>query len=184
LRGEELSYAEFLRLMFDSQTLARVAHFLVASVAVTGVLILGFALRIARRGQSEDAGRVTAWGARLALAASLLQILTGMYVLLELPDPQRNRLLGSSWLATGLFAASLLAVLALLHHLAELSLTPSSRRAERDGDLPARPQILRTMALMGLVVLLMVAARHASRPPQAAKSLSWTATTAWSIAPR
>jgi hypothetical protein len=89
-------------------------------------------------------------GGRIALAATLLQIPVGLWVLSALP--QQSLLLGSDAVATLLFGGSVLGSLALLHQLAIWSL----------GDISRRRVWLST-ALLCAVVLLMTGALNASR---------------------
>ena len=152
LWGRELAYTEFLKLLVEPETLARLVHFLLASIAVTGALVMYYSLGMRRREAEEDAGRVAAWGGRLALAPTLLQLAAGVYLLMALPQADRARLLGGDWLAASLLAVSLLATLGLLHHLAAVSLGDAGRR-----------EVVRSLALMGLTVLLMVGARQFMR---------------------
>lgn len=146
LPTEELSYAGFLALMYAPETLARLLHFLLASIAVTGALIL---IVVYRQGKEPLSERWIAWSGRLALAPSLLQLLAGVYLLFKLPASQQQRLMGGDWLATGLFATSGVAAFALLHSLSALALGETSRR-----------EIARSVWLMAFVVLAMTAARH------------------------
>ncbi len=143
----ELSYREFLTLLLAPETVARLLHFLLASVAVTGSLIVLHALRSARSSPLSD--RWLVLGARLALAPSLLQMIAGVYLLLNLPHDQQERLMGGNALVTGLFAVSGIAALALLHSLGGLAMGDASRR-----------EAVRSLWLMGLVVVAMTAARH------------------------
>jgi hypothetical protein len=149
LPAEELTYSSFLALMYAPETMARVSHFLLASLAVTGALVMGYSLRQA---DAAIAGRLAAWGARLALAASAAQFLAGTWLLLSLPRRQQQLLAGQDSLATGLLAASGVAIIVLLHALASVAQGEASRR-----------QIVRSLLLMGLVVISMTAARHVSQ---------------------
>ncbi|MEX0713254.1 MAG: aldose 1-epimerase [Pirellulales bacterium] len=144
------SGAQFTSLMLDAEVLARALHFALASLAVTGlaVSVLGLQLSGTDRASSE---RVVAWGGRIALVPTVLQLLVGMYLLATLPEPSRAWLLGADWLATGLFTAGLLASLALAHRLVALSWDAAGRHIS-----PAA-------VLMVVVVVLMVAARHRAR---------------------
>jgi hypothetical protein len=145
LPAEELSYAEFVSLLAAPEALARVAHFLLASIAVTGAIMLLHAMRRSR----DFHVRWIAWSGRLALAPSLLQLVAGIGVLLTLPVGQQQRMMGGDPLATGLFGGSVIAVFGLLHHLASVALGETERRA-----------VLRSLGLMVLVILTMTALRH------------------------
>lgn len=149
LPGVELGYAEFLKWMTATETLARVVHFLLASFAVTGGLVLMWSLSRKRMADETEPARVVAWGARLALAPSVIQLLAGIWLLFALPRGGQQRLMGGDWLATGLLATSGVALFAMLHSLGALALGETSQR-----------EIVRSLCLMVLVVVAMTAVRH------------------------
>lgn len=143
----------FLSMLADAEVLARVAHYLMAAVAATGVFLLLAARRHCFRGAEEAInGRIARWGGRLALPAVLLQIPLGVYLLLVMPPLARQRLMFADPLAGLLLAGGLIAALGLLHYLAAAAL---------GGCSPAEAR--RAAALFGLTLLLMVAARQQSR---------------------
>ena len=147
LRGESglLDRAAFLHLMASVESLSMVVHFLLASLAVTGVVVMGYSMSLARHGEhAAAADRVARWGGRIALPPTLAQLLAGLYVLFHLPEWARDELLGGELASTGLLAASVAASLGLMHQLAAVSM----------GDT-RRPAVIRSMALITLVVLLM-----------------------------
>lgn len=146
--SDELTYAQFLALLYAPETLARVLHFLLASFAVTGAVVLVHLLRHSRAESAAFAPRWIAWSGRLALFPSLVQLLAGGYLLFVLPRAQQEQLMGGDWLATGCFAASLIAAFALMHSLASLAF----------GE-PGRSHVVRSLWLMILVLLTMTAAR-------------------------
>jgi hypothetical protein len=153
LYGPTLNRTEFLRLMGSGEVIWMVVHVLLASVATTGVMMMGFALRLAR--QSDDAAgaeRVAKWGGRIALVPSIAQLLAGLYVLLHLPPQIQKQFMGGDTLTMLLFGLSVGAALALMHSLAAVAL----------GDVQ-RKTIIRSMALLVLTVLLMSAALHTAR---------------------
>ena len=90
--------------------------------------------------------------ARIALLATLMQLLVGVWVLLTTPPVVQQQLLGEDMLSTILFGVSLLAALGLLHHLAVVALGDASRGA-----------VLRSAALLLMTILLMVAMFHRAR---------------------
>lgn len=146
LAGTELGYSEFLRLMTSTETMARVVHFLLASFAVTGGLIMMWSLGRKRLAGDE---RCVAWGAWLALAPSVAQLLAGVWLLFALPRGAQQQLMGANWLATGLLALSGVALFAMLHSLGALALGETKRR-----------EIVRSLCLLVLVVVAMTAVRH------------------------
>lgn len=146
----------FIDMLADQAVLARVLHFLLAALATGGVMLMGYALR-EMRGQPDDASqqraaRAASWGGRVALAATLLQWLSGVYLLMALPGATRNLLLGGHMAATLLFAGAMLATVLLMHRLASVALGETARR-----------ELIGSMAMLVLVVVLMVAAWHTTR---------------------
>jgi hypothetical protein len=151
--GDVIDASAFRQRMLDGEVLARAAHFTLASFAVTGVALFGFALRIARRGADEsDVNRVAAWGGRIALVTTLLQIPAGIWVLFQVPADVQSRLLGGDLLGAALLALSIVAALMLLHNLAAVAM----------GDAQ-RGVLIRSMTMMVLVVVLMTGTLQRSR---------------------
>ncbi len=151
----------YWELLLQGETLSRVAHHLLASVAVAATF--GMLLRAPRAATAPgepDANRPAApepsahrmWLARIALVATLLQLPVGVWVLMAMPLAMQQQLMGQDWLATLLFGASVVSALGLMHHLAIVSL----------GDTGRGP-IARTALLMFLTVLMMSAAFHRAR---------------------
>ncbi|MBI3838141.1 MAG: hypothetical protein HY288_09450 [Planctomycetia bacterium] len=149
LLNSSLDRSGYQRMLLDCEVLSRVAHVWLAGFAVSGMALMGLALRI-ERGDDRDPSRMRLikGGALLALVPTLLQIPTGLWVAMEMPDTARDPLFGGDWLATGLFITSLLLTLQLMHSLAGIAL----------GDRESR-QIRNAIAVMMLVVLLMVGTR-------------------------
>jgi hypothetical protein len=127
---------------FDAGTMARLAHFLVAALAVAG---LGLAL-VARAWRGE-APELAIWarryGLRWFLAGSGLQFLVGPWFFFSLPADIRSSFLGVDKLATGILAVAV--VLALLAMIA-------ARRSLAVG----------TVAIVGTISLMAVM-RHLVR---------------------
>ena len=164
----------FREAMIDPEVLAHTLHHVLASFAVVGVAMMGHAMALARVGRARlsalpleavsvepaagaDARRMAIWGGRLALVPTLLQLLAGTFVLLTLPASLQDRLLGQDLPATILFAASLVAALALMHRLAAVAM----------GDVQRR-EIIGSIVLLVAVVLLMVGTLHRARKPAVA----------------
>jgi len=144
---------EIVALLLDPQTIARTVHFWLASCAVTGALLIVFALRMERRGEPAEAwSRLAIWGGRLAFVPTLLQLAAGVAVLATLPPALRDRLLGGDARATILFTVSIVTALGLMHRLATVAL----------GEV-GRGQLRQTLAWMAVVVVTMVAARDYAR---------------------
>ncbi|HVC99077.1 MAG TPA: hypothetical protein VND64_35760 [Pirellulales bacterium] len=143
----------FTTMLVDPEVIARTIHYLLAAFAVTGATLATVTRPFVHAGLPDAArGRVAAWGGRIALAAVVGQLLSGTYLLVEMPAASRELLLGGDSIATAAFAASLLATIALLHSLAAVSLGDSDRRRLRAA-----------VCLVALVMFLMVATRHRTR---------------------
>lgn len=143
----------FLPLLGQPETLARVLHNVLSSFAVGGVTLMFLARRTQRFGASqEDVARLIAWGARVALAPTLLQVLAGLFLLLHLPAESRNLLLGGDWVTTGLLGMSLAAALIFAYQLA---VTAQGETSHRD--------VSRSLGWLLMTVLLMVAMRQQAR---------------------
>jgi len=143
----------FRAALVDPEIFSQFVHHLLASVAVTGVAMMVYALWLERARRPEvDVQRTAIWGGRVALIPTLMQWLAGLYVLLELPARAREGLLGGDTLGTCLFGAALLGVIVLMHRLASVAFGETERR-----------NLIGSIALMLLVVLTMVGARHRAR---------------------
>jgi hypothetical protein len=150
-----ISRAVFRPLMLRPDVLSQSIHFVVASFAVAGTALITVAWR-QRRGQEEAANRLISAGARIALAASLIQLAIGVWVLFVLPPAVRDGLMGNAWPQTGLFMAAIVVTLALLHALSATALGNTSDSSVR-----------RCVLLMLGVVLLMATTLRVARNEQA-----------------
>jgi len=158
----------FRGLMMQEAVLPQAVHFGVASFAMVGMVLIGFALWTERgnkvggesapaQGQadpapqsdtqsdvSQDAQRIAAWGARLALVATVVQIPVGMWLVVKLSPAAQQRVLGGDWIASGLLGVSIFLSLGLLHHLATLAL-----------GVPRRKQMVAALGMMLVLITLM-----------------------------
>jgi hypothetical protein len=149
-----ISPPDFRRWMVQGDILARVVHVVLASFAVTGVMLLGLAVRRSRQavaGSSDagaeakyEAGRLARWGGGLALVPTLLQIPVGLWIVASLPTDWQARVLGGDLVATGLLGLSVMLSLFLLQDLATIAFGEAERK-----------QAIRAMGLMFLIVLFM-----------------------------
>lgn len=144
LWGERL---KFTTLLGDAEVLARVAHHLLAALIVTGMAIAWYGVR--RGGEALTA---VGWGCRIAAAALVCQLFTGLWLVVSLPPGSRDMLLGADALAALFFGGSLLITFLVLPRVAAAAFGESERRA-----------MLITIALVFTIVLLMTAARHRTR---------------------
>lgn len=138
---------KFTTLLADVEVLARVAHHLFAALVVTGMAITWYGLR-----RGGEALLAVAWGCRIAAAALLCQLFTGLWLVMSLPPGSRQMLLGDDALAALLFGGSLLLTFLVLPRVAAAAFGESERRA-----------IVITISLVFAIVLLMTAARHRTR---------------------
>jgi hypothetical protein len=151
--GPPVTPALFRQEMAGGEVASLAVHFTIASLAVTGVMLLGLALRVKRRGGSdEDYEQLARWGGWIGLVPSLLQLPAGLWVLSTVPATMQSRLMGSDVAATGCFLLGLLGALWLMRELATIAL------GERE-----RSQLIRTMGLLVAVVVLMTAGQQLAR---------------------
>lgn len=151
--GEELRGRAFRQEMLLEEVPSLTVHFTLASLAVTGILLLGLALRLRRQGGSEEQVLPLAvWGGRWALLPSLLQLPVGLWVLASVSRTMQGRLMGQDALATCCFLGGLVAALWLMRELVPIAL----------GEMQ-RGQLLRAMVGMVIVVILMTAAHQAAK---------------------
>ena len=149
LMGHALDRADFQRLLVDSEVLSRVVHVWLASIAIGGAVVMGLGLHFARDPQQRTgAARIIQRGALIALVPMLLQIPSGLWVALEIPESARDPLFGGDWFASGLFVTAVVSALILMHRLAGIAL----------GDHNPN-QIRLSIAAMLLIMLLMVGTR-------------------------
>jgi hypothetical protein len=150
-----MSASEFRSWMMHPDVLARVAHVMLASFAATGVLLIGFGMRLKRQQDvaPDEAQRVVRWGGWLALIPSMLQVPVGLWLIAALPGDWQARLVGGDVPAIGMFAVSILLAFFLLQDLASIAF----------GEVARKHQV-RSMALLVLVVLLMTGVLRRIRP--------------------
>ena len=126
-------------------------HFALASLAVSGVVLMVLGLRVGESGR-----KIVASGGRIALVPTLLQLVVGVWVVMEIPVGVRNSLMGNDLLTAVMFGLSLFSVFGLMLVLAGISLGQCDTAA-----------VCRAVVLMGVIVLLMVGilvrSRHLSK---------------------
>ena len=134
--GPAIDASGFRALMFTEQIMSRWLHVWMASFATTGLVVsyaaLGMRASLAKDTGDEMSGslldRICAWGGRVALVATLLQLPIGIWLLISSPISEQTRLLGGDWLATGMFFVSVILALGLLHQLAGIAMGNGTRR--------------------------------------------------------
>ncbi len=145
--AEDVTPALFRQLILGPAVIARAVHFFLASLVLTGLALTGLACW---RDDTAEAAAVAAWGGRLALAAMLLQLPLGIWLVSELPPPQRGAVLGSNLPATALLGAAVVAALALMHPLSALAMGDTNRKS-----------VLLAMALTTILIVLMAGVTQA-----------------------
>lgn len=147
------SYADFVHVMRERESGARILHHVLAMFITAGVYLMVVSRRLARDGlDPEDASRVARWGGRLATIAVFCELPAGIYLLTQVSSPTRADLFGGDLGAMVLFTAGIVAALGLMHHVTAAALGETSRQA-----------IGRAMILLFVVVLLMSATQHRTR---------------------
>lgn len=135
----------FVQQMLSGEIPSMWVHFTFASLAMAGIMLLGLALRMGRRGApAEDVSGVAIWGGYWGLIPSLLQLPVGLWVISSLPPGSQSRIMGSSGLATVFFLSGIVAALWLLRELVSIAM----------GET-ARSNLIRAMSAMVVVVVLM-----------------------------
>lgn len=146
----------YLSLLNDGEVIARVVHFLIASVAVAGTVLYALAAQCsADDGPRPELDRVGRRGALVALIATLLQWPIGVVYILAMPETGRTLVMGRDRIVAGLFVVSLFAVIGLTHKLAAAALGEGARGGAR-----------RVVAWILATILLMTAVRHRLREAQ------------------
>jgi hypothetical protein len=156
--SEPLTSAEFRGLLMSGPVLSQTVHFLLASIAVSGVAVLYWAAQNSAVDEQDNEEQrlvtrtLARHGAWIALVPTLLQIIIGLWVLTSLPITAQYAMIGVEPLRTVLFALSMAAVLGLIHDL--WAATMSDTPAEHGRS---------SVVWMGAVIVLMTAVLHFSR---------------------
>lgn len=140
----------FVAALGDAEVLGHWLHFLIASCTVAGLALAWLSRRHVNAAPS--CAGIALLGGRLALGATVLQLISGLQLLAVVDDRARDALLGGELAATGGLAVALFATVALLHRLANLALV------EFDQD-----EVLRAAMALFVVVLGMVSGLQATR---------------------
>ena len=156
LAESALDRSLYVELFTDAETLSRVAHHWLASIATAGVALL---LLASWRGpltqpdtHTESSDGPATFAARVALLATALQLPTGLWLLLVSPGKAQSQLLGGDMATTAIFAAAIFAMVLLLQSLATAALGDSSRSTA-----------VKITAFLLTVILLMSYVLHSTR---------------------
>ena len=155
--GVPISGRQF-RALISKETIALGLHVSLASVAVTGAMLLILAQRKLARGDTANAEVIARWGGRWALLPSLLQLPLGLYMLSILPPGEQARLMGGSGLSVLLFVGALAAAFWLMNDLAQISM----------GEV-TRGLLTRSVVAMVVTVSLMTGMQLQTREPGAGR---------------
>jgi hypothetical protein len=161
-RGEladaTLDRSQYLRFIGEGELVARVVHHWLASLTTAGIAVLLLAARPRRAAvETPNSARASVLGARVALAATLLQLPIGLWVLLGLPPSAQARVLGDELLTTVLFSAAIFSTVLFVMQLLAAAL----------GDTRRRTAFLCGVLLL-IVLLLMSSVLHRVRDGAAA----------------
>lgn len=166
INGPPARGALFRQWMFSGETPPLSVHVGLASLAMAGMMLILMASRWMNGAADAEKSRVAIWGAWWALAATLLQLPVGLWMLMMLPAGVQSRLMGSDTIATLAFLTAILAVLWLMRDLANLAL----------GDT-TRASLVRSLMAMGIVILLMtLMQQRAARTEPASAAISSNST--------
>ena len=147
---------QFRDLLVHGAVASRAAHFILAAVATSG-LALAWCSQRCRPAQGVDpnADLLVSTGGRVALAATVLQVPVGLWVLFELPARSWTRLMGGDTAGSLFLVLSLLASVWLLHKLAAMAFGDTSRQT-----------LLQTIWAMAVVIALMTGVLRRLPPPR------------------
>jgi len=151
--GAVLRGAGFRQQMAVGETPALAVHVTLASVAVSGVLLIGYAVRLQKRDDTA-ASKLAIWGGRWALAPTLAQLPVGLWTLAMLSAAAQTRIMGTSTIGVLLLVGSLTAAFWLTRELAGIAM----------GEI-ARPILIRSMAALLVTVVLMTGLQRQTRVP-------------------
>jgi len=142
----------FLDAIADAEVIGLWVHFLLASATVGGLTLSWLASQVSSASEQESTRSWTVFGGRVALVATILQLLSGLHLLAVLGEPARDAMLGGDMAAVGCFMGGMIASVALLHRLAAVALGEPT-----NGDVKSA-----TVTLV-LVVVLMTGMLQTSR---------------------
>jgi hypothetical protein len=147
LAGDLLDRSLYVELFTDGETLARVAHHWLSSLATTGVVLMLLATRA-----GAASGSTVVFAARVALAVTVLQLPVGVWLLLVSPAGAQSRLLGGEMASTVLFGTAIFFMVLLLQQLAAAAFADNSRSTA-----------IKAAILLVAVLLLMSGVLHRTR---------------------
>jgi hypothetical protein len=109
---------------FSQAVIPLTLHHWLAAVAAGGVAVVRWSACVG----GDSNARIRRSGAIPALAATMLQVPAGIYLVTSLPSPWQEKLMGQSALASGFFLIGILAAVYLMHQLAKACMGDFQRR--------------------------------------------------------
>lgn len=143
--GEPITSSNFRALIVEPAVLSRAAHFVLAAIAMCGVMLLGYALRLQRsKADAADVQQVAAWGGQIALIPSLAQLPVGLWLTASLSRPLQSAVTGNDLVATVALLVSVGLAIWMMQTLAAIAI----------GDAQ-RSKLIKAMVLMVVVITVM-----------------------------
>jgi hypothetical protein len=137
----------------DPTFLPRLLHFVLAALAMAGALAAWVAVRRAAKGGDRGANDGMArFGVRVALAATILQLVDGFWLLLSLPEDVLKAFMRGGGATMAPFALGVLAGVLLIAVVAQIT-----------DPLVQGTKVRRALELLVGAVVLMVVTRHQLR---------------------
>ena len=153
---------DVMKNIFDGEVLALSTHFLLASAAVSGLMLATLALLVAELTKVDEARRYARAGGLIAVVPTVLQLIVGVWLLMETDELARPLLMGRSTQATVIFLLAIITALMLMHRLASLALG----RQKANGLRNAWMTLATTVWLMCAVQQLMRDHLYRVKAPQ------------------
>jgi hypothetical protein len=137
----------------DPSFLPRLAHFVLAAVAMAGALAAWVAVRrVAKGGHRESNDGMARFGIRAALVATVLQLVDGFWLLLSLPEDVLKAFMRGGGATMAPFAVAVLAGVLLISVIAQIT-----------DPLVQGAKVRRVLELLVGAIVLMVITRHQLR---------------------
>lgn len=147
--GGPIDSAAFRQRLLDAYVASRSVHFVLASLAVSGVALIAYSIWRGAKEKSDAWPKLARTGGWIGLLPSLAQIPVGLWVVTGLPSEAKRRLMGQDPLGSLLLLVAVLTALWLMHLLAAVARGHASLGKCR-----------LTVGATLLVVLLMTALAH------------------------
>ena len=163
---DSISISVFRGLAYSQNVLPMTVHFFLAAFSVSGIFVMARANALKSNGEADEESRRSIYrgAARVALAATALQVIVGTWVLVSTDPWQQHQLLGGNLFATAALLTSVLLTFGLGHLLGTASIGSPDANTVRG-----------LVSIVVLIVFLMTWAQRESRQaPQAPANVSST----------